>query len=82
MAVYESCMVFVYRGVPWGVGVPDLCGGLTRSPQLKQVSGLEVHSRSPPAALHHVLFHTRIVNIDLPIMFCFTHGLSTLIYLA
>ena len=64
-AVSESCVVFAYRGVPWGVGVPDLCGGLTRSPQLRQVSGLEARSRSPPGALHHVLFHTWIVNIDL-----------------
>ncbi len=58
-------MVFAYRGVLWGVGAANLYDGLIRSPQLKQVSGLEVHSRSPPAALHHVLFHTLIVNIDL-----------------
>ena len=54
VAVYESCTVFACRGVPWGVGVPDLCGGLIRSHPVKQVSGLEAHSRSPPAALHHV----------------------------
>jgi hypothetical protein len=64
-AVSESCVVFAYRGVPWGVGVPDLCDGLIRSHPFRQVSGLEVHSRSPPAALHYDLFHTWIVNIYL-----------------
>lgn len=54
-AVSESRMVFAYREVPWGVGVPGLCDGLIRSHPLKQVSGLEAHSRSPPAALHHVV---------------------------
>ena len=64
MAVYESCLVFACRGVPWGVGVPGLCDGLIRSHQLRQASGSEAHSRSPLAALHHVLFYTLIVLMD------------------